>query len=174
MPTVAVAVAELLRDRGIKHVYTVSGGADLHLIHAITETDGIECIPMQNEQGAAFAADACARLTGIGCALATSGPGATNLLTGVAASYYDSVPVLFITGQVTTFRRAHNFGNVRQYGFQETPIVPMSETVTKYSAEPEDRGIVMAIIDAAFEAMTDCRPGPALVSIPDDIQRAEI
>ena len=129
---------------------------------------------MQNEQGAAFAADACARLTGIGCALATSGPGATNLITGIAASCYDSVPVLFITGQVTTFRRSHNFGNVRQYGFQETPIVPMVFDITNYSHEPENEKYVIPMLDWAMVKMTSGRPGPALVSIPDDIQRAEI
>ena len=88
-------------EQGVKRVYTVSGGGDLHIIDAICKRDDIRIICPQNEQGASFAADAEARLEGFGVALATSGPGATNFITGIAASYYDSVPVLFLTGNQT-------------------------------------------------------------------------
>lgn len=172
--TVAQTVAKFLKDIGIRHVYTVSGGANLHIIHAIADLNGIECIPMQNEQGASFAADACARLRGIGCCLATSGPGATNLITGLAASYYDSVPVLHIVGQVTTFRRADNYGGVRQFGFQETPIIPMVRDITKMAIEPADKLFVMPQMRACVVEMLSGRKSPALISIPDDIQRASL
>ncbi|MGM3357450.1 thiamine pyrophosphate-binding protein, partial [Bacillus cereus group sp. BC233] len=84
--------------------YTVSGGVDLHLIDSICKRSDIRIICPQNEQGASFAADAEARLVGIGCALATSGPGATNFVTGIATSYYDSIPVLYLTGNQTRQR----------------------------------------------------------------------
>src|SRR5580700_4231151 len=93
-------VSSFLADQGIRHVFAVSGGASLHLIHSIADTDGIEFICPQHEQAGAMAADAYARVTrGLGAAMATSGPGATNLITGICCAYYDSVPVLYITGQ---------------------------------------------------------------------------
>lgn len=174
---VALAVAEFLRNVGIRHVFTVSGGADLHLIHAIADTDGIDYVCPQTEQGASFAADAYARLNGIGCALATSGPGATNLITGVAASYYDSVPVLYLTGNVTTFRQAKTLFKAnppRQYGFQETPIVEMVACITKYAVMTDSPKGTMNALNHALYLMRNGRPGPVLVDIPDDIQRAEL
>src|SRR6185503_13023519 len=83
-------VAAFLANNGIEKVYTVSGGGDLHLIDSICKRYDIRIICPQNEQNAAYAADAAARLSGIGCAMATSGPGATHLVSGIAASYYDS------------------------------------------------------------------------------------
>ena len=172
---VSIAIAEFLRDNGIKHVFCISGGASLHLIHGINDTEGISYVCPQTEQAASFAADAYARLHGLGCALATSGPGGTNLITGIAASYYDSIPVLYLIGQVTTQRLASNFKNPpRQYGFQETPIVPMVRGITKYAVEPLRAGDVMPALKEAVRMARDGRPGPVVVSIPDDVQRAEL
>ena len=172
---VSVAIAEFLRGQGIKHVFCIIGGASLHLIHAINETEGITYVCPQTEQAAAFAADSYARLNGIGCVLATSGPGATNLIPGIAASYYDSIPVLYVAGQVTTGRLASNFKTPpRQYGFQETPIVDMVRSITKYAAEPLRAEDVMPAMREAVRIAREGRPGPVLVSIPDDVQRAEL
>lgn len=116
-------------------------------------------------------ADAYARLKGLGCAMATSGPGATNLITAISCSYYDSVPVLYITGQVTTFRM--NDGKVRQLGFQETPIVEMVKPITKWARTvmaPED---VLPSLEIALIHALEGRQGPVLVDIPDDIQRSQ-
>lgn len=171
----ALLVARILRDAGVKHVFCVSGGASLHLIHGIANTEGIDYVCPQTEQAAGFAADAYARLTGLGCAIATSGPGATNLITAIASAFYDSVPIVFITGQVTTFRRAKGFPNPpRQYGFQETPIVEMVMPITKYAVtveKPERLGYELQVAIAQAKAG---RPGPTLVDICDDVQRAEI
>lgn len=170
---VADVVAKFLAEQGIKHVFCVSGGADLHLIHAIAKQEGITYVCPQNEQAASFAADAYARLNGLGCALATSGPGATNLVTGIAASFYDSIPVIYITGNQTIARLGEGLG-VRQFGFQATPIVPMVKDVTKYAVtvmKPEE--ILYELQKAVYTAKWD-RPGPVLIDIPDDIQRAEI
>lgn len=170
---VAIAIAEFLRDQGIRHVFTISGGADLHIIHAIAETEGIDYVCPQDEQAAAFAADAYARISGLGCALATSGPGGTGLLSGVAAAYYDSIPVLYIVGQVAVGRIGTEWG-VRQYGFQWTPIVEMAAPITKYAVEPDRAEDVMPAMREAVRIAREGRPGPVLVSIPDDVQRMEI
>src|SRR5258708_1349601 len=126
-------VAQFLVEQGIRHVFAVSGGASLHLIHSIAETPGIDFVCPQHEQGGAMAADGYARVSGgLGCGVATSGPGATNLITGICSSFYDSVPVLFITGQVATFRAKGNSG-VRQIGFQETDTVDICRSITKHA-----------------------------------------
>lgn len=166
-------VAQWLREQGLEHVFCVSGGASLHLIHGIAEQEGITYVPTQSEQGAGFAADAYARLNGIGCALATSGPGATNLVTPIATNYYDSVPVLYLTGQVATFRMTGNKG-VRQIGFQETPIVEMVTPITKFARTVMEPESIWATLQEALWHAQEGRKGPVLVDIPDDIQRAEI
>ena len=165
-------VAEFLRDQGIKHVFCISGGASLHLIHGIADTEGIDYVCPQTEQSAGFAADSYARLRGLGCALATSGPGATNLVTAIAASYYDSIPVLYLTGNVTRARMSR--GRVRQLGFQETPIVEMVQRVTKYALTVMDEREVIQRMKDCLHKMKEGRPGPGLIDIPDDIQRAEL
>src|SRR4051812_16997563 len=94
-------VAAFLAQQGVRHVFAISGGASLHLIHSLADAPGTSFVCPLHEQAGAMAADAYARVTNrLGAALGTSGPGATNLLTGVCCAYYDSVPVLFLTGQV--------------------------------------------------------------------------
>lgn len=167
------AVAQFLARQGVRHVFAVSGGASLHLIHSIAETEGVDFVCPHHEQSAGFAADAYARLTGLGCAIATSGPGATNLVTPIATSYYDSVPVLYICGQVTTGRMTGSSG-VRQTGFQETPIVEMVRGVTKFAETLMQPERVVNMLAAAVAMAKEGRPGPVLVDIPDDLQRAEV
>ena len=157
----------------VRHVFVVSGGASLHLIHSIAECEGIDYICPHHEQAAGFAADAYARLWGLGVAVATSGPGATNLITPIATSFYDSIPVLYITGQVTTGRLTGSTG-VRQTGFQETPIVDMVRPVTKFAHTLMQPDRVLDILGTALAIARAERPGPVLVDIPDDLQRAEI
>lgn len=169
---VADAVGEFLALH-VKHVFCVSGGASLHLIHGIAKAKGITYVCPQHEQAAGFAADSYARLTGMGCALATSGPGATNLITAIGASYYDSVPVLYLTGQVTKARMSPK-GTVRQTGFQETPIVEIVHPITKYAFTVMEPQWVIPCLRLAILVAKANRPGPVLVDIPDDIQRAEL
>jgi acetolactate synthase I/II/III large subunit len=169
---IANRVAEFLRNQGIKHVFCISGGASLHLIHGIAETEGIDYVCPQTEQACGFAADSYARLRGLGCALATSGPGATNLVTAIAASYYDSIPVLYLTGNVTTKRMSG--GRVRQLGFQETPIVEMVKPITNWAGTPMVPSTVIPCLEACLRMMRTGRSGPGLVDIPDDVQRAEV
>lgn len=167
-------VAQFLANRGLRHVFAITGGASVHLIDSLAKTPGIQYICPQHEQAGAMAADAYSRVTGgLGAAIATSGPGATNMITGIACSYFDSVPVLYITGQVTTFRLKRDTG-VRQMGFQETEIVDMCKPITKYAVMVEDPRRIRYELEKACWIASRGRPGPVLVDIPDDLQRGEI
>lgn len=167
-------VAAFLARQGIGHVFAITGGASIHLIHSIGRTPGITYICPQHEQAGAMAADAYARITGgLGAAVTTSGPGATNLITGVCGAYFDSVPTVFITGQVSSFRLKGTSG-VRQMGFQETDVVSMFRPVTKYAVLLEDPRRVRYELEKACHLARAGRPGPVVVDIPDDFQRLEI
>src|SRR3990172_252080 len=169
----AEVVAGLIESKGVGQVFGVSGGASLHLIHGIADATQIKFIPTCHEQGAGFAADAYTRLKGIGCAMATSGPGATNLVTAIAASFYDSVPCLYITGNVATFRRGAQYG-VRAYGFQELEFVSMVKGITKYAVQVTDPTQILRELDYALWMARDGRQGPIVVDIPDDVQRMDV
>lgn len=168
---VSDALAKLLVANGISHVFIVTGGASIHLLHSFESTDGITPVPMHHEQAAAMAADGYARAGGgLGCATATSGPGATNMITGIAGTWFDSIPCLFISGQVATFRLKGKL-KVRQLGFQETEIVPMVSKITKFALQIKRKNDVVSNTQAAINIAKSPRPGPVLIDIPDDIQR---
>ncbi len=169
----AQAIAKFLEAQGVRHVFGVSGGANLHLIHGITDATKIQFIPTTHECNAGFSADAYARLTGLGVCLVTSGPGATNAVTAVATSYYDSVPTLYICGQVASHRFGSQYG-VRQYGFQETPIVEMVKEITKAAFELDRPANLVHALNGLLEDAVTARKGPVLLSIPDDYQRADV
>lgn len=167
-------VACFLARQGVRHAFAVTGGASLHLIDSVARTPGIDYVCPQHEQAGAMAADGYARATGnLGVAIATSGPGATNLITGIICSWFDSVPVLYLTGQVTTFRLKGDSG-VRQMGFQETEIVEMCKAVTKYAAMVRDPRRIRYELEKAVHVAKTGRPGPVLIDIPDDLQRMDI
>lgn len=109
----------------------------------------------------------------MGCALATSGPGASNLITGIATSYYDSVSCLYLTGNQTRSRLKGDL-QVRQIGFQETPIVDIVRPITKYAVTVMEADEVIPALKLAISIAKEGRPGPVLVDIPDDLQRAQI
>jgi acetolactate synthase-1/2/3 large subunit len=164
-------VSTCIEDFGVTTVFGVSGGASLHLLNSVVENKNLHLVTMQHEQGVAMAADGYARTSGnIGVGITTSGPGATNLITGIAGCYYDSVPCLFITGQVSTSRQTHGTG-VRQTGFQETPITDIVKRITKYAVKISHPDEVETEMYKCFEIAKSGRPGPVLIDIPDDIQR---
>ncbi len=165
-------VIEFFIAQGLGHVFIVSGGASIHLLHSANKLDGMLPIPTHHEQGAAMAADGYARSTEFfGLAVATSGPGATNLLTGIAGAWFDSIPCVFITGQVATFRMKGVMG-VRQLGFQETEITDMSRPITKLAVQIKSPEEVPEILAKSLGTAFTGRPGPVLIDIPDDIQRS--
>lgn len=164
-------VATFFEKIGVRHVFAVSGGASLHLIHSIAKTRGIDFVCPQHEQAGAMAADGYARMTNqVGVAIATSGPGATNLLTGACCSFYDSIPLVLITGQVSTHRMRGKL-EVRQIGFQETSTIEMFSSITKYATTIVDPSMVRFELEKATSIATTGRMGPTLLDIPDNIQR---
>ena len=167
-------IAKFLVNKEVHKVFVLTGGCILHCIDSIAKTEGIEYIPVQNEQAGAMAADGYARVSGkLGVAMATSGPGATNLLTGVCCSYYDSIPVMIITGQVPTSQLKRDSLS-RQIGFQETDVVSIFKPITKYAVLIDDPQKIRYELEKAFYIAFNGRPGPVLLDICDDIQRAEI
>lgn len=167
-------VIEFFVNKGINHAFVVTGGASVHLIDSIAKNPRMEYICPQHEQAGAMMADAYARVTGnIGLAISTSGPGATNMLTGVCCAYYDSVPVIYITGQVTTFRLKRDMG-IRQLGFQETDVVDIFKPIVKYAVRVEEAKQIQFELEKAYHIATSGRPGPVLIDLPDNLQREDI
>jgi acetolactate synthase-1/2/3 large subunit len=166
-PTGAELVVSALRDQGVEMVFGYPGGAIMPLYDALPGS-GLKHILVRHEQGAAFAADAYARATGkAGVCIATSGPGATNLLTGIANAYMDSVPLIAITGQVPTSVLGTD-------AFQEIDIFGMAMPVVKHSFLVRNAADIPQIIAEAFEIATSGRPGPVLIDLPKDIAQTEV
>ena len=152
-----------LKDEGIKHLFGYPGGAVLHIYDALYKQDDVEHILVRHEQGATHAADAYARATGKpGVVLVTSGPGATNCVTGIATAYMDSSPLVVFTGQVPT----HLIGND---AFQEVDAVGVTRPCVKHNFLVKHVEDLAATIKKAFYVATTGRPGPVVVDIPKDI-----
>lgn len=167
-------LAQFLVEQKIGHVFQIIGGASVHMVHSLADNKHIKYICVEHEQAGAMAAEAYSRMTkNLGAAMATSGPGMTNLITGIACAYFDSTPVLYITGQVNT-DESKEWRKVRQVGFQETDIVSMVKPITKFSVQIRDPARVREILEQAVYEAKSGRPGPVLIDIPMNIQRAEI
>lgn len=166
-------IARFLEKQGVHHVFEVVGGTIIHLIDSMREGKP-SLISMHHEQAAAFAADAYGRMTGKpGVAMGTSGPGATNLLTGIGSSYFDSSPTIFITGQVNRHEQRGDRA-IRQLGFQETDIVPMVTPITKAAWLVNEHERIPELMSESFRIATGGRPGPVLLDIPMDVQRENL
>jgi len=171
---VADYIAHALHQHGVAYIYEVIGGMITRLVDAVYQQGKIQLISMHHEQAAAFAADATGRITGIpGVAMATSGPGAINLLTGIGSCYFDSVPSIFITGQVNR-NEQKGARPIRQLGFQETDIVALAAPITKAAWQIIDPNQVPQKLEEAFHLATSGRCGPVLLDIPMDVQGEEI
>ena len=167
-------VINFLIKNDIKYVFEVAGGSLAHLLDSIYGRNDFSSISMHHETAAAFAAEGYARVSGnIGVAMATSGPGATNLITGIGSSFFDSIPCLFITGQVNTYE--FKFSKpVRQVGFQETDIVNIVKPIVKDALLIKNPDKIKYYLEKLIFTAKSGRPGPVLIDIPLDIQRAEI
>jgi acetolactate synthase-1/2/3 large subunit len=163
--TGAQAVWESLMREGVNTIFGISGGAVIHLYHALPEYP-IHHVLMRHEQGAAHAADGYARASGkVGVCIATSGPGATNLVTGLATAYMDSSPMVAITGQVAT-------PYIGTDAFQEVDTTGIVQPVTKHSYLVTDIEELPTVLKEAFYIARTGRPGPVLVDIAKDVQAA--
>jgi acetolactate synthase I/II/III large subunit len=171
---VADFVFEFISQRRIEHVFFLPGGGAMHLNDGLLKQKAITPISMLHEQGAAIAAESYARTSGkFGVCLVTSGPGATNAMTGLAGAWFESTPVMFVSGQV---KRADLKGQsgVRQLGPQELNVVPIVSSMTKYAVCLMEPQRVKWELEKAFYLMRDDRPGPVWIEIPLDVQASKI
>lgn len=167
-------VVSFLKKEGVHTIFGYQGGAITHLVDSIDQIEGIEFLSMYHEQGAAFAAEGYARIKGdIGVAMATSGPGATNLITGIGSAFFDSIPCLYLTGQVNTYEYKTS-EKVRQAGFQETDIVSLVKPIVKFAKKVTNPNLIRYTLEEALSIAREGRPGPVLIDIPMNIQRAEV
>ncbi|WP_040976447.1 acetolactate synthase 3 large subunit [Necropsobacter massiliensis] len=159
----AEMVVQSLRDQGVKYVFGYPGGAVLDIYDAIHTLTGIDHILVRHEQAAVHMADGYARATGeVGCVLVTSGPGATNAITGIATAYMDSVPLVIFSGQVMS-------NLIGSDAFQECDMVGISRPVVKHSFLVKRAEEIPAIIKKAFYIASTGRPGPVVIDIPKDV-----
>lgn len=172
--TVSQYIVDFLKAKGIGCVFELSGGMIMDLIDTLHVDGSVRIVNVHHEQTASFAADAVGRLSGVpGVAIATSGPGATNLLTGIGSCFFDSSPAIFITGQVKSNEQKGD-RNIRQLGFQETDIVSMARPVSKAVYRIRSADEVPAVLEEAYRLTIAGRPGPVLIDIPMELFRTTI
>jgi acetolactate synthase-1/2/3 large subunit len=166
-------VSQFFEQKEIRNVFLLSGGMMMHLLDSISKSRNIKYICNHHEQASAMAAEAYARITGnIGLCYATSGPGATNLITGIAGAWLDSSPVFFITGQSRTQLTIRGSGipDLRMFGNFEVDIVSIVKPITKYAVVLDRPENVLFELEKAFYIAKEGRPGPVLIDFPLDIQ----
>ncbi|MGN2337485.1 biosynthetic-type acetolactate synthase large subunit [Clostridium cagae] len=172
MLSVSKIITNKLKDNNCKVVFEYPGGNIAPMLDAIKLDGNIDLIVTRNDQAASLMADAYSRTTGeVGVCMATVGPGATNLVTGIANAYYDSIPLVAITGQVGTGSLTGT-KETRQIGFQEADIINIVKPITKWThmvTKPEE---ISKVINEAFKIAKAGRPGPVLIDIPMDVQRS--
>ena len=159
-------LVQSLEHAGVDTIFAYPGGASMMLHQSLTRSKKIRTILPRHEQGGAFMAEGYARATGkVGVVMATSGPGATNLVTGIADAYMDSVPMVAITGQVPTTA-------IGRGAFQETDVFGVTLPIVKHSYLVMHPGDIPRIVAEAFHIATSGRPGPVVIDIPKDVQKA--
>ncbi len=164
----AQVLCRLLEEQGVEVIFGYPGGAIMPFYHALPEHPRLRHVLVRHEQAAAHAADGFARASGRpGVCVATSGPGATNLVTGLATAHMDSSPVVAITGQVPR-------AMIGRDAFQETDVIGITLPITKHSVLVEDIAVLAARVREAFAIATEGRPGPVLIDIPKDVQNQKI
>ncbi|WP_105101906.1 acetolactate synthase 3 large subunit [Microbulbifer pacificus] len=152
-----------LQDEGVDLIFGYPGGSALHIYDAIFRQKGIKHVLVRHEQGATHAADGYARATGkTGVVLVTSGPGATNAITGIATAYMDSIPMVVISGQVPSDK-------IGEDAFQETDMVGCSRPIVKHSFLVKNAGDIPEVVKKAFYIASTGRPGPVVIDIPKDV-----
>lgn len=171
---VADYIIKYLADYGINDMFIVYGSANGDMVDSFVRTDNTRYIAVMHEQGGGFAAEGWTKVKGLpSVSMATSGPGGMNFVTPIGNFFYDSVPGLFITGQINSqFMRPDE--SIRQIGFQETDIVSICKPITKYAKMIERPEDVKYEIEKALHMATEGRPGPVLLDIPMNVQKADI
>ncbi|HVC49794.1 MAG TPA: thiamine pyrophosphate-binding protein [Burkholderiales bacterium] len=170
------AVARYLATHDITYCFELIGGMITHLLDSLAKDGRIQIISMHHEQAAAFAAEGVVRKNRsdkLSLAMGTSGPGASNLITGIGDCWFDSIPCLFITGQVNTGELKGNIA-IRQQGFQELDIVTMVRPITKYAAQVLTSDEILPQLHQAMSVALSGRKGPVLIDMPNNVQRQDI
>lgn len=172
--SVADYIASFLSLRQVPAVFELSGGMIAFLTDAIYRDGRMQIINVRHEQAAGFAAEGASRISGIpSVALATSGPGATNLVTAIGSAYFDSTPIIFITGQVNQAELKIS-KEQRQNGFQELDIVQVVKGVTKHAIQVRNVEDLVSELERAWNLSVEGRPGPVLIDIPIDVQQMKV
>ena len=167
-------VIQFLEKKKIDTVFTVSGGGSIYLCDAMYKAKKLKYISCHHEQAVSFAAESYSRIKNKpGAAIITTGPGGTNCSTGVASCWIDSVPTIFISGQVYLNQTIGNSG-LRQIGVQEFDIVKMVNSSTKYSVIIKDPKSIKYHLEKAYHSSIQGRPGPVWIDIPANIQNANV
>lgn len=167
-------IVSFISERGVDTVFGYIGGMITHLVDSLARSEKVRYIQTYHEQTAAIAAEGFAIENGkFGVAISTSGPGATNMMTGIADAYFDSIPVLYITGQVNSYEYKYD-KPIRQQGFQETDIVAMVKPITKYAVLVDKIENLRYELEKALYIANSGRKGPVVLDIPMNIQRQEI
>tara|TARA_A100001011_G_scaffold240904_1_gene248869 strand:- start:2968 stop:4761 length:1794 start_codon:yes stop_codon:yes gene_type:complete len=171
-------IAEFLKKKKLDKIFLVTGGAVAFIVDAIGKKNYSKLYCFQHEQSASMAADTtwrCSNGKKIGVSMATSGPGAVNLLSGLGCSYVDSIPSLSITGQVNIKESSkYGYAKLRQAGYQEIDIVKMAKSVTKFSIQVNSAHELKYNLEKAYHIATSGRMGPVLIDVPMDIQQLEV
>ena len=167
-------IADFLVSKGVKHVFTVTGGGAMHLDDSLGHHKDLTPVCMLHEQPCAIAAEAYARISGgFGVCVVTSGPGATNAITGLAGAWLDATPVLFLSGQAKRADLVNGQG-IRQFGIQEVGIVDIVKPITKYAVQVRDAGDIIYELEKATALAKEGKPGPVWLDIPLDIQASKV
>jgi acetolactate synthase I/II/III large subunit len=168
-------VMSFIIDQGIRDVFLVPGGGNMHLVDSVSKNRKIKYICNHHEQASSMAAEGYSRMNNnIGVAFVTSGPGSTNAITGVAGSWLDSIPILIISGQAKLSDTVYVNKDLRQFGDQEINIIDIVKPITKYAAMITDKNEIRFHLEKALYMAKSGRPGPAWIDIPLDIQSSQI
>lgn len=170
------ALAQFLIAHRVQFCFELVGGMITHMLDSLAESGQFNIISMHHEQSAAFAAEGVARFTkgkSVAVAMGTSGPGATNMITGIGSCWFDSVPCLFVTGQVNT-HELKGERSIRQQGFQELDIVEVVRSLTKYAVRVDRSEDLLPELHKALSLALSGRQGPVLLDIPNDVQRVDV
>lgn len=162
-------VIDFIANLGVKHIFLISGGGNIHLIDSIGKSKKIDYVCNHHEQASATAAEAYARINGFGACIVTTGPGGTNAITGILGAWLDSIPMICISGQVRSDTLAIST-KLRQLGDQEADIISIVKSITKYSVCVLDAQKIKYYLEKSVYLAKNGRPGPVWLDIPVDIQ----
>ena len=169
-------IADFLASKGVKHIFTVTGGGAMHLNDAFGHHKDLTCIYNHHEQASAIAAEGYTRMSGeLAAVCVTSGPGGTNAITGVLGGWLDSIPMFVVSGQVKRETTIYSTSlPLRQLGDQEFDIVSSVKSMTKYAAIVLDPNDIAVHLEKAYFLAMSGRPGPVWIDVPLDVQAAWI